>query len=221
MNWFPNVVAYADLFPQAIIDTLVMLVVSGLASLLIGLVLGVISVVTRKNGILENNLCFFFVDKVINLFRSIPFIILVPTVAFLSRLIFGTTIGVEGAMVPLVVGCAPFIARQIETALLEIDPGVIEASQAMGLSPTEMIFQVYLKENIPGILRGLTISWIALIGQIAIVGTVGAGGLGDIAIRYGLQRFMYDMIIVVIVLILLLISLIQLLGDWLVSKTEH
>lgn len=218
---FPNVIEFASDFPQAIIDTLLMLVISGLISVVIGIFLAVIVVVTRKDGLKENQPVFWILDKVINLFRSIPFIILIPTVAVLSRALFGTTIGIEGALVPLVIGTAPFVARQMESAIMEIDPGIIEASIAMGLSTKEIIFDVYLRENIPGMIRGLTISFIALVGQIAIVGSVGAGGLGDMAIRYGLQRSMGDITFVVIILILILISIVQAIGDKLVEKTTH
>ena len=218
---FPNVIEFASDFPQAIIDTLLMLVISGLISVVIGIFLAVIVVVTRKDGLKENEPVFWILDKIINLFRSIPFIILIPTVAVLSRALFGTTIGIEGALVPLVIGTAPFVARQMESAIMEIDPGIIEASIAMGLSTKEIIFDVYLRENIPGMIRGLTISFIALVGQIAIVGSVGAGGLGDMAIRYGLQRSMGDITFVVIILILILISIVQAIGDKLVEKTTH
>lgn len=216
--WFSNVIAYADEFPSAIADTLYMLIVSGVISTIIGLFLGIIVVVTRKDGILENKVIFWILDKIINLFRSIPFIILVPTVAVVTRFICGTTIGMQAALVPLVIGTAPFIARQMETSIMEIDPGIIEASQAMGLSPKEIIFKVLLRENIPGMIRGITISMIALVGQIAIVGTIGAGGLGDMAIRYGLYRSMGDITLVIIILILLIISVIQVIGDRLVEK---
>lgn len=218
---FPNVIEFASDFPQAIIDTLLMLVISGLISVVIGILLAVIVVVTRKDGLKENQPVFWILDKIINLFRSIPFIILIPTVAVLSRALFGTTIGIEGALVPLVIGTAPFVARQMESAIMEIDPGIIEASIAMGFSTKEIIFDVYLRENIPGMIRGLTISFIALVGQIAIVGSVGAGGLGDMAIRYGLQRSMGDITFVVIILILILISIVQAIGDKLVEKTTH
>lgn len=218
---FPNVIEFASDFPQAIIDTLIMLIVSGLISVIIGIFLAVIVVITRKDGLKENEPVFWILDKIINLFRSIPFIILIPTVAVLSRALFGTTIGIEGALAPLVIGTAPFVARQMESAIMEIDPGIIEASIAMGLSTKEIIFDVYLRENIPGMIRGLTISFIALVGQIAIVGSVGAGGLGDMAIRYGLQRSMGDITFVVIILILILISIVQAIGDKLVEKTTH
>lgn len=218
---FPNAVMYADEFPKAIIDTLYMLIVSGFISAVIGIFLGVIVVVTRKGGILENKVVFWILDKIINLFRSIPFIILVPTVSVLTRLICGSTIGMQAALVPLVIGTAPFIARQMETAIMEIDAGIIEASLSMGLSPWEIIFKVLLQENIPGMIRGITISMIALVGQIAIVGTIGAGGLGDMAIRYGLYRSMSDVTFVIIVLILLIITVIQIAGDAIVRKVTH
>ena len=220
-NWVPNVMNYLDQFPQAIIDTLIMLIVSGIVSMIIGLILAIVVVVTRKDGILPNKPVFFILDKIINLFRSIPFIILIPAVDFLSRAVFGTTIGIKGALVPLIIGTIPFIARQMESAIMEIDAGIVEATISMGMSPWQIITQVYLRENIPGMIRGLTISLIALIGQIAIVGVVGAGGLGDMAIRYGHQRHMVDITYVVIVLILIIISIIQSLGDKAVDKTTH
>lgn len=219
-NLIPNVIKYMDQFPKAIVDTLIMLLISGIISIVFGLILGVIVVVTRKDGILPNKTVYFILDKIINLFRSIPFIILVPMLAFLSRLIFQTTIGITGALVPLVVGTIPFVARQMESAMLEIPDGIIEASISMGMSPMQIIFQVYLHENIPGMIRGITITLIALIGQIAIVGAVGAGGLGDMAIRYG-QRFMYDITYTVVILILIIISIIQSIGNKLVEKATH
>lgn len=219
-NIAPNVLKYIDQFPKAILDTLIMLALSGIISIFFGLILGVIVVVTRKDGILPNKWVYFILDKIINLFRSIPFIILVPMLAFLSRLIFKTTIGISGAMVPLVVGTIPFVARQMESSMMEIPEGIVEASISMGMSPMQIIFQVYLKENIPGMIRGITITLIALIGQIAIVGAVGAGVLGDMAIRYG-QRFMYDITYTVVILILIIISIIQSIGNKLVEKTTH
>lgn len=220
IDFIPNVVKYADQFPKAVLDTLLMLLYSGVISLVIGLVFGVIVVVTRKGGILENKVVFFILDKIINLFRSIPFIILIPMLFFLSRLIFNTTIGISGALVPLVVGTIPFMARQMESAMMEIDDGIVEAAISMGMSPMQIILHVYLRENVPGMIRGITITLIALIGQIAIVGAVGAGGLGDMAIRYG-QRYMYDITYTVVILILIIISIIQSIGNQLVEKTTH
>lgn len=220
-KYLPNVMNMLDLFPEAIWDTLVMLFWSGIFSVIFGMIFAIIIVCTRKDGILPNKVIFWIVDKIINLFRSIPFIILIPLLMFFSRLVFHTSIGIKGALIPLIIGTVPFMARQFETSIMEIPYGVVEASISMGMSPWQIITQVYLKENIPGMIRGLTITLIALIGQIAIVGSVGAGGLGDMAIKYGLNRFMNDVTFVVIILILIIISIIQSIGNKLVEKTTH
>lgn len=217
----PNVIRFASEFPKAIVDTLIMLGIAGSISFVFGLLLAVIIVLTKPTGLLPNKWVFWILDKIINLFRAIPFIILIPMLMVVSRFIFHTAIGIKGVMVPLVVGTVPFMARQLESAMEEIPHGVIEASQAMGMSPWQIVTQVYLRENIPGMIRGVTITLIALIGQIAIVGSVGAGGLGDLAIRYGWQRRMDDMTYMVVILLLIIISLIQGVGDWLVRKTTH
>lgn len=217
----PNVIRFASEFPKAIVDTLIMLGIAGSISFVFGLLLAVFIVLTKPTGLLPNKWVFWILDKIINLFRAIPFIILIPMLMVVSRFIFHTAIGIKGVMVPLVVGTVPFMARQLESAMEEIPHGVIEASQAMGMSPWQIVTQVYLRENIPGMIRGVTITLIALIGQIAIVGSVGAGGLGDLAIRYGWQRRMDDMTYMVVILLLIIISLIQGVGDWLVRKTTH
>lgn len=212
---------YLNLFPQAILDTLIMLVITGVMSFIIGLPIAVLIVITKPGGICPNRWVFWILDKIVNLFRAIPFVILIPLLVGLTRLIFHTTIGIKSALVPLIVGTVPFVARQMESAMEEIPEGIVEASIAMGMSPWQIIWNVYLKQNIPGMIRGMTITLIAVIGQIAIVGTVGAGGLGDLAIRFGWQRQMEDITIVVLILLLIIISLIQALGDWLVRKTTH
>ncbi len=220
-SWIPNVMKYLNLFPQAILDTLIMLVITGVMSFIIGLPIAVLIVITKPGGICPNRWIFWILDKIVNLFRAIPFVILIPLLVGLTRLIFHTTIGIKSALVPLIVGTVPFVARQMESAMEEIPEGIVEASIAMGMSPWQIIWNVYLKQNIPGMIRGMTITLIAVIGQIAIVGTVGAGGLGDLAIRFGWQRQMEDITIVVLILLLIIISLIQALGDWLVRKTTH
>lgn len=217
----PNVIQFADQFPQAIVDTLIMLVLAGSISFVFGLIFAVLVIVTKPGGILENKVVWWILDKVINLFRAIPFIILIPMLLVVTRAVFHTTIGIKGALIPLVVGTIPFMACQMETSLEEIPEGIVEASVAMGMTPWQIITQVYLHENIPGMIRGVTITLIALIGQIAIVGSVGAGGLGDLAIRFGWQRQMTDITYVVVLLILILISVIQSAGNWLARKTTH
>ena len=181
----PNVVAYFPELIQALWDTLLMVVISGLFAVLIGLPIGVVLVVTRPGHLLEQKAVNLIVGKFINVFRSIPFIILLAFIMPLTRAIVGTSIGLKGAIVPLVVGTAPFVARQVESALLNVDPGVIEAAKAMGSTPFEIIYRVLLREGLGGIIYGLTITTVSLIGFSAIAGNVGGGDLGDFAIRYG------------------------------------
>lgn len=220
-NLMPNVIEYWDLFPKETWNTLIMLFVTGLLSFLIGLPIAVAIVVTKPGGIKPNRIVFWILDKIVNLFRAIPFVILIPTLIVITRLLAGTTIGVRSSFVPLIVGTVPFVARQMETAMEEINPGIIEASISMGMSPWQIIKNVYLRQNIPGMIRGMTITLIAVIGNIAIMGTVGAGGLGDLAIRLGWQRQKTDITYMVLILLLIIISLIQFAGDWLAKKTTH
>ncbi len=220
-DWMPNVMDLADEFPIGLMQTLQMLFIPGAISFVLGIIFGVTLTVTRKDGIMENRVIFFILDKIVNLFRSIPFIILMTLLVGFTRLLMGTSIGVAGALPSLVVGTTPFFSRQIESALAEVDQGVIEASQAMGLSPMQIVIRVYLKESVPGIARATTITLISLVGLTAIAGAIGAGGLGDMAIRYGYQRNMYDVTYVVVIIILLMITLIQTIGDMIVKKTSH
>ena len=222
LNQFvPNIMDKLPDFWTAILETFIMLGIVGVISLLIGTLFGVIMVVTKKEGILENAILYFLIGKVIDFFRAIPFIVLIFLIAPMTRAIVGTTIGLRGAMLPLAVGAIPFVARQIESALSEVDNGLIEASQAMGCSPLEIIFRVYLKESVPGIIRATTITLITLIGYIALVGVVGGGGLGDFCIRYGYNSFQFDVIYVCVAVLLLITSLIQGIGNFAIRKTTH
>ncbi|MGX8852036.1 methionine ABC transporter permease [Amedibacillus sp. YH-ame10] len=220
-NFIPNIMDKLPDFYQAIIDTFIMLGIVGVISLLFGVVFGVILVVTRKGDILENQVVYFVLGKIVDLFRAIPFIILVGFISPVTRMIMGTGIGVEGSLVPLIVGTIPFFARQVESALAQIDRGLIEASQAMGSSPIEIIFRVYLRESIPGIIRATTITLISLLGFITMVGAIGGGGIGDFAIRYGFNSYQYDVTIVCVIVLLLITSLIQFIGNIFVRKTTH
>ena len=222
LNQFvPNIMDKLPDFWTAILETFIMLGIVGVISLLIGTLFGVIMVVTKKEGILENAILYFLIGKVIDFFRAIPFIVLICLIAPMTRAIVGTTIGLRGAMLPLAVGAIPFVARQIESALSEVDNGLIEASQAMGCSPLEIIFRVYLKESVPGLIRATTITLITLIGYIAMVGVVGGGGLGDFCIRYGYNSFQFDVIYVCVAVLLLITSLIQGIGNFAIRKTTH
>ena len=220
-RFIPNIMDKLPDFWTAILETFIMLGIVGVISLLIGTMFGVIMVVTKKEGILENAILYFLIGKVIDFFRAIPFIVLIFLIAPMTRAIVGTTIGLRGAMLPLAVGAIPFVARQIESALSEVDNGLIEASQAMGCSPLEIIFRVYLKESVPGIIRATTITLITLIGYIAMVGVVGGGGLGDFCIRYGYNSFQFDVIYVCVAVLLLITSLIQGIGNFAIRKTTH
>ena len=204
-----------------VLDTLRMTGRAGAIAFVGGLFLGVVLTVTKEGGILQAKALYQVLDKIINFFRSIPFIILLAALIPLTRLISGTAIGVEGAIVPLVCGTIPFFARQIESALAEMDPGLVEAALSMGSSPVEIIFRVYLKECIPGIVRAVTITAISLIGLTAMAGAVGAGGLGDFAIRFGYQRNQTDVTLASILVLAGLVSVIQLAGNMAAKKHTH
>jgi D-methionine transport system permease protein len=217
----PNVVDRFDEMITSTGQTLYLMLVTAAISLLFGIFLGVILTVTRRGAILECIPLWVVLDKIVNFFRSVPFIILIALLIPVTRAIMHTAIGVRGAIVPLIVGTVPFLSRQMEAALAEIDPGSIEAAQAMGTSPVGIIFRVYLKESIPGIIRGVTITLISLIGLIAMVGAVGGGGLGDFAIRYGYQRYMTDITVVTVIILIAVVTVIQSLGNAFAKRTTH
>jgi D-methionine transport system permease protein len=225
LNSIPNVMQKLPVLWQAIIDTLVMTLWSGVISFVLGLALGIVITVTKPgrtpHSILENAVVFHTLDKLINFFRSIPFIILLTAVMPLSRLIMGTAIGVSGAIVPLVFGTVPFFSRQVESALEEVDNGLVEAALSMGGSPLEIIFRVYLREGLPGIARGTTITAISLIGLTAMAGVVGAGGLGDFAVRYGHDRNQADVTYVTVFVLVIMVSIIQIIGSPTAKKNTH
>lgn len=217
----PNVITKLPEIYKATGETLLMILVAGLISFIIGLIFGVILVVTGKGNILENKAVYYVLEKIINITRSIPFIILMAAVIPVTRAIMGTAIGTKGSYVPLVLGTIPFFARQIESALSEIDKGVIEAAQAMGSSPFEIIFRVYLKESIPNIVRATTITFISLVGLTAMAGSIGGGGLGDLAIRYGYQRYQVDITYVTVIILLIFVNIIQGAGNLIIKRTTH
>ncbi|GHV96177.1 ABC transporter permease [Spirochaetia bacterium] len=217
----PNLLKKIPELLKCLRETLVMMGISGGISFMLGLILALILIVTRKGDILQNLPLWTVLDKVINFFRSVPFIILIALLIPVTRAIVGTAIGVKGAVVPLIFGTTPFFTRQMESALAEINRGSIEAAQSVGTSPAGIIFRVYLKESVPGIIRGVTITFISLVGLTAMAGAVGGGGLGDFAIRYGYQRFQTDITIVTVIILVLLVTIIQALGTFLSKKTLH
>lgn len=221
MNNFPNIWNLREEILISIYETIYMVVVTSLFSVLFGLLLGVTLILVDKGGILENRHVYSILDKIINLFRSIPFIILIAVVFPLTRLIAGTSIGMHAAIVPLVIGIVPFYARQIQNALVEVDPGIVEAAQSMGSGPIEIVFRVYLKEGLNAIVRASSVTVINLIGLTTMAGAIGSGGLGSLAISKGYNRFQNDITIVATILILILVFVCQFIGDYFTKKTMH
>lgn len=217
----PNVMARTDIFWESFRDTFVMVGWAGAISFVIGILLGVVLIITKEGGIHENRIVYQVIDKLINFFRSIPFIILLVGLVPLSRTIMGTGIGVKGAIVPLVFGCAPFFSRQMESAMAGVNPGLIEAAQVMGLNDFEIVWSVYLKESIAGIARGTTITIISLIGLTAMAGAVGAGGLGNFAIMYGHDRNMPDVTYTTVIVLVVIVTVIQILGNYVARRNTH
>lgn len=195
-------------------DTLVMTFVSTFFAYLIGLPMGVALTVTQPHGIRPHKAVNQVLGWIVNIGRSVPFIVLMVAIMPFTKLVVGTKIGVKGAIVPLVVSAAPFIARMVETSLAEVDAGVVEAAQSMGASPLQTIWKVYLPEATPSLVLGGAISIVTILGYSAIAGTVGAGGLGDIAVRYGHQRFITSVMWVTVVFLIILVQIIQSLFSW-------
>ena len=206
---------------QASLDTLLMLAGSLVLTLALGLALGVLLYLSDRGRLAANPLVNAVLSLIVNILRSVPFIILLIVMLPVTVLLVGTSLGVAGAIPPLVVGAAPFYARLVETALREVDKGVVEATQAMGATTTQIVTRALLPEALPGLIAGATVTAIALVSYTAMAGVVGAGGLGDLAIRFGYQRFQTDVMVVTVLLLLALVQLLQMLGDRLVARASH
>ena len=217
----PNVLQMKAEFIQATLETLYMTAVSALVAGILGLGLGVLLVVTQPHGILADGPSYQVLDKLTNLLRSVPFIILLAVISPLTSYLIGTTVETTASLVPLVFGIFPFYARQVQNALLDVDQGIVEAAQSMGSSPVAIIFRVYLKEGLPDLIRVSIVTVISLIGLTTMAGAIGAGGLGDIAISIGYARFENDVTFVAMIIILVLVFAVQLFGDWLVRRVSH
>lgn len=204
--------AWSLLF-KALLETLYMVAVSGGVSFLIGIPLGVLLYVTRVGRILENSLANWVLGSLVNAGRSIPFIILMVAIIPLTRLITGTSIGTTAAIVPLTIAAIPFVARIAEGALNEVPSGLVEAAQAMGASPLQIISRVLLPEARPGLINGMTITLVTLVSYSAMAGAIGGGGLGDLGIRYGYQRFDGVIMLATVVVLIALVQLLQSVGD--------
>ena len=211
---------YGNLFLQGTVDTLIMTCVATILAYVIGIPLGILLVVTSPNGLRPNRIVSTIVGWIVNIGRSVPFIILLVALIPFTRFIVGTSLGVPGAVVPLVVTVAPFAARMVEQSLEETDSGLVEAAQSFGASTWQIVWKVYLKETLPSLVRGAAITFVTLFGYSAMAGTVGAGGLGDIAIRYGYQRFQTDVMIFAVLLCVVLVIVFQAIGDVTARKID-
>ena len=202
-----------ELLTPSIIQTIYMVLVSTLAALIIGFPMGILLILTEENGLIENKFIYRILDYIVNISRSIPFIILMILVFPLSRLVVGTTIGTTASIVPLSIAAAPFVARLIEGSLKEVDKGIIEAAIAMGSTPLQIVTRILIPEALPSLVSNITITLINLIGYSAMAGAIGGGGLGDLAIRYGFYRFQTDIMLASVVVIVLLVQSIQYSGN--------
>ena len=213
-RWLPNVdwqeIGYASL------DTLNMLGGATLFTVLLGLPLGVLLFLTGPRQMFEQRALYAVLSLVVNVLRSVPFVILLILMIPLTVLITGTSLGVAGAIPPLVVGATPFFARLVETALREVDRGIIEATQAMGATTLQIIFRALLPEALPGLIAATTVTAITLVSYTAMSGLIGGGGLGDLAVRYGYQRYQPDVMAVTVILLLIIVQVLQMVGDRLV-----
>ena len=214
---------FAEILPllsKALGETIYMVVVSMAIASAIGVPLGVLLHTTAKGQILENVVINQTVGSVVNALRSIPFIILMVAIIPLTRFIVGSAIGTTAAIVPLVIASIPFIGRQVETSLKEVPSGLVEAALSMGATPFQIISKVLLPEAMPGIVSQLTTVIIALVGESAMAGAIGGGGLGDLAIRYGYQRFRPEVMLATVVVLIVLVQLVQFIGNTIAKKLD-
>ena len=209
------------LFGGSLWETLVMVALSGIAGALVGIPLGVLLRLTDRGGVLQNAAVNRVAGGIVNAVRSTPFIILLVAIIPLTRLVTGSSIGTAAAVVPLTFAAAPFIARLVETALREVDAGLVEAAQAMGATTSQIVFKVLLPEALPGIVAAATVTLVSLTGYSAMAGAIGGGGLGDLGIRYGYQRFLPEIMLAVVVVLIAFVQAVQSLGDWAVRRLSH
>ena len=211
---------YGDVLIEGSWETLLMVSISTVLSYVIGVPLGVALIVTQPQGIRPHRVVYGVLGWIVNIGRSLPFAILLVALMPFTRALVGTAIGVKGAIPPLVISAAPFVARMVETSLSEVDAGVVEAAQAMGASTLQIVWKVYLPEAKPSLILGGAISLVTILAYTAIAGTVGAGGLGDIAVRYGHQRGITSVMWVTVVFLIILVQVVQLIFNWLSRRID-
>jgi D-methionine transport system permease protein len=213
--------ALLELFASSLWETALMVGIAGFAGAALGIPLGVYLHLSARGGVLENLLANRVLGTVVNAVRSTPFIILLVAIIPFTRLLTGSSIGTAAAVVPLTVAAAPFIARLIESALREVDHGLVEAALAMGATVPQIVFKVLLPEALPGIVAALTITLVSITGYSAMAGAIGGGGLGDLGIRYGYQRFLPEVMLAVVLVLIAFVQLVQSAGDGLVRRLSH
>ena len=207
-----------ELLLEAFGQTLVMVVPSTIFSVIFGFIIAIVLVVTDSNGLRSNKAIYKCIDAIVNVLRGFPFVILMVAIIPFTRAIMGTSLGEKAAIVPLTIAAAPFVARIIESSLREVDKGVIEAAKSFGASDFQIIFKVMLKEAVPSIVSGLTLTIISIIGYSAMAGTVGGGGLGYLAVSYGYQRIQKDVMIITVIILIIIVQALQMLGNYLYKK---
>ncbi len=208
----------ADVILKALKETLIMVFASTTFAVILGFIPAILLTVTAKDGLRPNKIVYNVLDFIVNTLRSFPFVILMVIIIPFTRLLVGKTIGTPAAIVPLTIAAAPFVSRVIESSLREVDKGVIEAAKAFGASNFQIIFKVMLKEAVPSIMSGITLTIISIVGYSAMAGTLGGGGLGDVAIRYGYQRFETDMMVVTCIILIIVVQILQLLGNYFYNR---
>lgn len=220
-TWLPNVSMIWPEVWDATYETLYMVIVGAVIGYAIGLVLGLLLLLTRRGGLTQNVIVYNILDKIVNIVRSIPFIILMALLVGVTRVIVGTSIGTEAMIVPIVGATVPFYARQVENALLEIDPGLVEAAKASGLGTLDIIWRVYLREGCVPVIRVSALSFINVVAFSAMAGVVGGGGLGNLAIIRGYNRFQSDVTLVATLIILVIVFVSQLICNLLAKRLQH
>lgn len=203
----------ADIIFKGILESIKMTIISSFIAYLFGLVLGILLVLTKSEGLRPNSKVNLTINSVVNILRSVPFLILLIAVMPITRLITGTTIGSNATIVPLVIAAFPFVARLVESALTEVDKGIIEAAESMGATATQIVIKVMLPESLPSLMNGMAIALTTILGYSAMAGAVGGGGLGDIAIRYGYYRYQKEMMALTILALILLVQVFQFVAE--------
>ena len=221
MDALATLTPLASLLLEATLETIVMVVASTAMASVIGVALGIVLVLTHREGVVPRPLVHRFVGALVNVGRSVPFVILMVAIIPFTRFVTGTSIGTRAAIVPLVVAAIPYVARVAHAALEEVPRGLVDAIVAMGATPLQVVREAYLREARPALARGLTLTAISLVGYSAMAGAIGGGGLGDLAVRYGYQRFRTDVMVATVVVLVVLVQALQAAGERLARRLDH